>query len=52
MLAACMRPGYAALAEGEARWMRKTQLVRARTRRADVREDCRRDGAASLDRLA
>jgi len=44
-------PRYAALAEGEARWMLETQLVRARNRIADVLEDCRRTVVATLSRL-
>ena len=45
------RGPHAALAEGEARWMLETQLVRARNRIADVLEDCRRTVVATLSRL-
>jgi hypothetical protein len=34
-------PRYAKLADGEARWMLETQLVRDRNRIADVLDDCR-----------
>jgi len=45
-------PRYAKLADGEARWMLETQLVRDRNRIADVLGDCRRlvdDTLARLD---
>jgi hypothetical protein len=35
-------PRYAKLADGEARWMLETQLVRDRNRIADALDDCRR----------
>jgi hypothetical protein len=45
-------PRYAALDEGEARWMLETQLLRERNRVADVLEDCRRAIDDTLARLA
>jgi hypothetical protein len=44
-------PRYAALPEGEARWMLETQLLRERNRVADVLEDCRRAIDATLARF-
>ena len=45
-------PRYAKLADGEARWMLETQLVRDRNRIADVLDDCRGLIDDTLARLA
>jgi hypothetical protein len=45
-------PRYAKLADGEARWMLETQLVRDRNRIADVLDDCRVLVEATLAQLA
>src|SRR4051794_5820829 len=45
-------PHYAKLADGEARWMLETQLVRDRNRIADVLDDCSGLVDATLARLA
>jgi hypothetical protein len=42
---------FAAMPEGEARWMLETQLVRERNRLADVLEDCRHAIDVTLARL-
>jgi len=44
-------PRYAKLADGEARWMLETQLVRDRNRIADVLDDCRTLVHATLAQL-
>lgn len=45
-------PRYAALPEGEARWMLETQLVRERNRVADVLEECQRLADETVARLS